>query len=681
MQRPVCILALLWAVASASEVTPVQKVVAMMEKMVAKGQSEKDAEEAQFTAYVKFCENTTVEKGRRINEGEESIEHLTAEIEKAAAETDELQQEIAELQSLIDSTTAELENATAVRKEEHEDYTKALKDYDDTLAAMAKALTLVTSSSTDRAQVALLQLSEAVNKSKAKITPSEASQYLDNFLRGVDVPAESKPSASLLSEPVVVSEPEALGYEHHSGGIIGLLNELTTQFKKERNTLKMEELKKKNTFLTLAAGLKQDIDDASDDKSRKESRRGVLLEEKATNEGDLEETKTVLAADTKYKKDLEMDWKKQAADFAARQKLRAEELVAVKKAIELISGESVAGSAEKHLPKLLQVDTALALLTAKQLRASPVQKLAQFLQQEAQRLESKQLAALAMKVTANPIDKVKTMMQDMIANIQKKLDEEGTQKAWCDEELSKNKATRSDLSDEAEGLEGKVDKLEASIQALKADLSALSDSLTETKQAMANATELRTQEKEENTATIADAKAAQGAVEQALKVLQDFYEKAGKATALAQVGSAQPIPEALEAGPYKGMGAESGGVIGLVEVIQSDFARLEAETTSAENTAASEYESFMEDSKLDVTSKEKDVEYKTVHKESAERKLSSKEQELASVEKELAAATTTYETLKPQCADAHPTFEERKAERDAEIKSLEAALEGLRSAR
>lgn len=31
----------------------------------------------------------------------------------------------------------------------------------------------------------------------------------------------------------------------------------------------------------------------------------------------------------------------------------------------------------------------------------------------------------------------------------------------------------------------------------------------------------------------------------------------------------------------------------------------------------------------------------------------------------------TYEQLKPQCADAGASYEERKAKRDAEIKSLE----------
>ena len=43
-------------------------------------------------------------------------------------------------------------------------------------------------------------------------------------------------------------------------------------------------------------------------------------------------------------------------------------------------------------------------------------------------------------------------------------------------------------------------------------------------------------------------------------------------------------PEIFE-GPYTGMGAESGGVVGMLEVIQSDFERLETETEAAATEA------------------------------------------------------------------------------------------------
>ena len=76
---------------------------------------------------------------------------------------------------------------------------------------------------------------------------------------------------------------------------------------------------------------------------------------------------------------------------------------------------------------------------------------------------------------------------------------------------------------------------------------------------MAKATTFRQEEKATNTETVADSKAAQTAVAQALAVLKDFYAKAADATALLQ----QPAPEIFDT-EHKGMQSENGGVVGMI---------------------------------------------------------------------------------------------------------------------
>merc|ERR1719460_2572488 len=134
---------------------------------------------------------------------------------------------------------------------------------------------------------------------------------------------------------------------------------------------------------------------------------------------------------------------------------------------------------------------------------------------------------------------------------------------------------------------------------------------------MSEATDVRETEKAKNAATIKDAQEAQTAVAQALKVLKDFYDKASQATSFVQ----QP---AIFDEPYKGMGAENGGVMGMIEVIQSDFARLESETTTAEAEGQKEYDEFMADSEVDKASKTSDIEHKTSSKQNAETSLEEK---------------------------------------------------------
>merc|ERR1719359_2264812 len=133
---------------------------------------------------------------------------------------------------------------------------------------------------------------------------------------------------------------------------------------------------------------------------------------------------------------------------------------------------------------------------------------------------------------------------------------------------------------------------------------------------MSEATTLRTNEKSKNLATIKDAQDAQTAVSDAVAVLQEFYAKASESTSFAQ----RRQPEIFSDEPYKGMAAAQGGVMGMLEVITSDFLRLESETSAQEEAAQNEYDDYMKVSEVDKTQMTNDVEHKTTkraHQEGA----------------------------------------------------------------
>merc|ERR1712151_837582 len=133
------------------------------------------------------------------------------------------------------------------------------------------------------------------------------------------------------------------------------------------------------------------------------------------------------------------------------------------------------------------------------------------------------------------------------------------------------------------------------------------------------------------------------------------------------------MPEIFDS-PYQGMQAENGGVVGMLEVIESDFARLEADTTASEATASKEYDSFMTESKVDKESKSKDIEHKTAKKQDQTQALTTKNSDLEGTQKELDAALSYYDKLKPSCVDAGTTYEDRVGRRKEEIESLQEAL-------
>jgi len=131
----------------------------------------------------------------------------------------------------------------------------------------------------------------------------------------------------------------------------------------------------------------------------------------------------------------------------------------------------------------------------------------------------------------------------------------------------------------------------------------------------------------------------------------------------------------MEEGAYTGMG--EGGIVGLLEVIESDFARLIADTQSAEAEAANEFTTFTNDSAEDKAVKETDVKNKAASKTSKEGDLLNTQKDLKTTEKELEAAMDYFEKLKPSCVEQGVSYEERVAKRKEEIESLQEAFKIL----
>jgi chromosome segregation ATPase len=248
--------------------------------------------------------------------------------------------------------------------------------------------------------------------------------------------------------------------------------------------------------------------------------------------------------------------------------------------------------------------------------------------------------------------------------------EESEHKGWCDTEMGTNKQTREDKADQVSTLTAESEELSAKISKLSEEMAALSDDIAAIDKAVAEATDLRQKEKEKNTVTIEEAKVAQAAVAKAIAVLEEFYAKAADATSLAQMDQ----PEGISDKPYTGMGGASGGIIGMLQVIESDFARLETETSSSEEQAEEEYTKFTDDSAQDKAVKNMDLENKGKDKTTAESDLVTTKSDLEATQKELDAALAYYEKLKPSCVDAGLSYEERVKMREEEIQSLQEAL-------
>merc|ERR1719178_237377 len=208
MMRTLCLALLLaQAAATSADVTPIEKVVEMMDGMLAKGKQEKHEEEVEFTKFHQWCDQVRDEKTKSIAEATAQIEELAAAIDKAESDAEVLTEEIAELTKEVAKLTADADSATAQRKTEEADYQAAHKDLSESIDAVARAIQVLKQREGDVAQ-SLLQVS-----SLSSISAQEKA-VISSF-----VALQSDSSAQ-------VGAPEANAYEFQSGGVVSLLEKL-----------------------------------------------------------------------------------------------------------------------------------------------------------------------------------------------------------------------------------------------------------------------------------------------------------------------------------------------------------------------------------------------------------------------------------------------------------------------
>lgn len=631
--------------------TPVQKVLEMLAEMIAKGQKEAAIEKMIFEDYEEWVDDQTILTNQEIKTAKTLIDKLTAEIDKAESDISNLNADIADLDGEIAAWEKDQKAATDLRRSENAEFMKVQADYSDSIDAIARAIVILQQQNMDYKQAAALleETSAAVPR---------ARQILSALM-------QEKSGQEKMSQE---GAPAVAAYEFQSGGIIEMLEKLKKKFKQELSDVETAESNSAHAYDLEMLHLGNNIETAKGNRDEKAEHRASLATQSAELKGQLADTKDGLAVDEKYLADMKATFKAKSAAFADNQRVRAEEVEAIQKAVEILSSPAVQGHAEKYLPKLIQKSISLLQLGSASERNHAKDRVASFLKDRATVLSSKVLSTFAMQVSENPFAKVIDMIKSLIATLEEEAQAEAGHKAFCDQELAKNKNKRENKASEVAQKTAVVDRYTTEIQTLGSDIATLAKEQKELTKAMQEATEERTQEKKENLQTIKDAKEAQEALSSALSVLKEFYAKQGGFIQRKKQPAVVPEMKA-----YNGMQGSEGGVVGMIEVIQSDFARLEAETTANENTAEREYNDFMADAKADVKSKHKEEFDKSLLKDQKEYELGLAQKDLGESQAALNAALEYYAKLKPQCIEVHVSYEERVARRKQEIEALQEA--------
>mmetsp|Transcript_107877 Transcript_107877/g.196377 ORF Transcript_107877/g.196377 Transcript_107877/m.196377 type:complete len:670 (-) Transcript_107877:49-2058(-) len=654
MQLITCVLALLIA-QPVQAVTPIAKVVEMLEGMLVKGKEEKQAEAVQYAKYEQFCKDIEAEKTTAIEEADQEIINLKADIQVSTQNSATLTTEVTTLNGDLATFEGDVKAANAARKIEKEDYDKIHKDYTESIDAIRQAIDILkTQGSKTYAQATGLLQSRFAN------LPQVAHRAIEAFL-------------AQAADPYV--PPQAHGYEFQSRGVLDMLEELAEKFMEERTTLEKEELKKRHAHEMQVADTTDSIKmtkKSIEVKSHQKAKDDGIVADKS---GALKETEATRKADSEYLTDTKQICTQKGTDFEVRQKLRADELTALGEAIALLKSPEIMGHGEKYLPTdfLQRSPKSPVLVQLKRSQQGPSNQLrvAAYLHDEGERVSSPMLLALSVRVREDPFAKVKQMIRELIDRLEAQAGDEASHKSWCEAELATNQQARTTKSSAVDTLTGEIETTEADIaktglqiQELELDLATLNTNIDKDNT-------FRQEEQTKNEQTIADAKEAQTAVARAITILKEFYDRAVTSEAFLQEDP-QPTAPAIFDSPYKGQGPD--GVIAMLEVIESDFLRLASETEADEAKAKEEYTTKNTASLVDKAEKETDIKGKTTRKSTLEGTLQQKKTDLLTTQKELSAANEYYEKLKPSCLETGVSYQEREQRRQEEIQSLEEAL-------
>merc|ERR1719162_2878476 len=223
---------------------------------------------------------------------------------------------------------------------------------------------------------------------------------------------------------------------------------------------------------------------------------------------------------------------------------------------------------------------------------------------------------------SDPFAKVKSLIADMITTLEK------------DDEISK--------------LSTKIDSMSAKGAKLKEQVGDLQQQLAQIASSTAEMDKIRRDEKGLYDKNSAEMKAGIDGIKKALSVLRDYYAK-------------------------KDSGA-AGGIVSMLEVVESDFTKGLAEMEGVEASAVAEYGKVSYMNKVTVTSKGQDEKYK--NKEAAGLAKSSTEatSDREGVQAELDALVEYLDKLNKMCVAKAEPYAERKARREAELAGLKEAL-------
>lgn len=257
----------------------------------------------------------------------------------------------------------------------------------------------------------------------------------------------------------------------------------------------------------------------------------------------------------------------------------------------------------------------------------------------------------------DPFKKVKDMISTMLSKLVKQMEEEASHKVYCDKEMSETKKHQGVKEALEEKLTTKIDTQTARSLNLKRQVAELQKELLANSKTQKDMDRMRQEEHAVFEKTKPELEQGLEGVKKALKVLREYYSQD------------EDKPQAK--------GGAGGGVISMLEVIESDFSKGLASLVAQEETSQGEYDAQTQENQKAKAIKEKDVVFKTTERKGLDKSTSESSADLDGVQNELDAINEYYAKIQEECVAKPDSYEERRKRQQQTLQGLQDAAQIL----
>jgi hypothetical protein len=588
---------------------PVGKVVETLKRMQTQLETEQKEDAEAYEKLTCWCDTNKAEKTAAVATAEKSIGTLTATIETLTAKSAELQSLLVKVKKATAKNQEALDSATSLREKEAGEFSAEERELMGSLDSVGSAIDAV------KAQHAgtesLIQIKAGVRAALTRGTAHLSAKQRSSLHEALKQPAGFN------------------SYNSRSGAIFGIMGQMKETFTTDLSQARADEGRATADYEALAAAKGGEISAQKKMTVEKTQELATTDEDLASAKHDKELTIKQLTADQEFLVDLGERCEKSGEEFQQRRKDRATEISAVGEALKILTDDSARDNFETSL-SFVQVDSA-----QKRHRAAAV------LSSAARRTHSQMLMEVASAAKLMNFNKIIGMVDSMVTDLKKQMDEEVKHKDFCSKELYENGVSQKDTKATIADLEATIADLEADIETLGVEIDELLKQDMEMKVQVKKASEDRSAENKVFQQTVADQRVTQELLTKAMKKLQAVYATPEKENAPA------PAPEAFlqrrarrvaqpEEKTYE-LNSSGGGVLSMMAEIIKESATMESEAQAAEQDAQNSYQSFVADTAKSI--------------EAGQRTIANKQEEKAGKEASRVAAKASHKGSNKELVD------------------------------